>query len=64
MKNHDSKKQIENLIWYNEISRSANNFIFDLQNQERNLKEFSAQKIYHLASICDQTSVKIKDLKD
>jgi len=49
---------IQNTIWYNFFIRSANAFIFDLNDKMRDLKQFSDEEILSLAAICNNIAVK------
>ncbi|MES2677856.1 MAG: hypothetical protein V4612_06070 [Pseudomonadota bacterium] len=53
-----------NQIWYNFFIRSANEFIFDLLDNEKDLKQFSTEQIYNMVAVCDNVTSKAKVFKE
>jgi hypothetical protein len=52
-----------NQIWYNFFIRSANDFIFDLLDNGKDLKQFSTEQIYNMVAVCDNVANKAKVFK-
>jgi hypothetical protein len=52
------KKTTQNTIWHNFFIRSANAFIFDLNDTMRDSKQFSDEELLSLTAICDNIAVK------
>ncbi len=53
-----------NQIWYNFFVRSANNFVFDLLDKEKDLKQFSTEQIYNMVAVCDNVANKAQVFKE
>jgi len=60
----DNKNELNSIIWHNFFIRSANAFIFDLNDKMRDLKQFSDEEILGLAAICNNIAVKGLVFKD
>jgi hypothetical protein len=58
------QNQPHNQIWYNFFIRSANNFIFDLLDNGKDLKQFSTEQIYNMVAVCDNVASKAKVFKE
>jgi len=54
----------QNTIWHNFFIRSANAFIFDLNDKMKDLKQFSDEELLSLAAICNNIAVKGLVFKD
>jgi hypothetical protein len=54
----DNKNELNKTIWHNFFTRSANAFIFDLNDKMRDLKQFSDEELLSLAAICNNIAVK------
>ncbi|MES2678167.1 MAG: hypothetical protein V4612_07675 [Pseudomonadota bacterium] len=57
------KQTTNNKIWYNFFIRSANSFVFDLLDGEKDLSEFSTEQVYNMVAVCDNVAVKSKVFK-
>jgi hypothetical protein len=62
--NDKTNDKINNEIWYNFFVRSANSLIFDLLDNLKQVKHFSTEQLYILASICDNIANKSKAFKE
>ncbi len=60
----DNKNEIDNKIWYNFFIRSANGFVFDLLDKEKDLSKFSNEQIYNLVAVCYNITIKARIFKE
>jgi hypothetical protein len=49
---------IQNTIWHSLFIRSANSFVFDLNDQMKDLGQFSNEELLSLTAICNNIAVK------
>ena len=60
-----TKKPIDqNSIWHKFFIRSANNFAFDLKDNEIDLKQFSTEDLFSLVAVLDDIVIKGKYFKE
>ncbi len=48
----------QSTIWHKFFIRSANAFIFDLNDQEIDLNQFSIEELYRMVAVCDDITNK------
>ena len=60
----ENKNEVSNKIWYNFFIRSANGFVFDLLDKEKDLREFSVEQIYNMVAVCDNVASKVRVFKE